>query len=272
MTTPVQERSVDQLPATVNLKEQPVATETTSKAPITGSTPGKIRTFLLDHERLILVVIAAIVIWVSYGKIADIIAQHDNANLQQAKVVTAAQEKTNAQQAAQVAADEAQRQALQAKLEAMNAQLVSANTQLATALATRQKTDATLPVTDLAARWNMLVPLATPTVTTSGLAVSQGGAVATVQALEQVPVLKQELTNETQLKQNDDQLLTADATSLVDFGHRVDGLNLLIADKDKQCTAQMAVVKAEAAKSKRRWGKIGFVLGFISGAFAMHAL
>jgi len=241
-------------------------------APVTGSTPGKIRTFLLDHERLILLVLAAVLLWWGYGKYADIRAQHDNVVLQQAKLATDAQLKATQAQTAQVEADAAQLQALQAKLEAQNAQLVAANTQLATALATRQKTDAALPVTDLAARWNMLVPLATPTVTTSGLAVSQGGAVATVQALEQVPVLKQELTNETQLKQNDDQLLTADATSLVDFGHRVDGLNLLIADKDKQCTAQMAVVKAEAAKSKRRWGKIGFVLGFISGAFAMHAL
>lgn len=240
----------------------------TPVAPKTGSNPGLIRTFLLDHEKLIIIVIIAISVWFGYGKIADMIAQHDNAALQQAKLVTDSQLKATQAQAVQVAADEAQREALQAKLEAMNAQLVAANTSLAAALVNRQKTDATLPVTDLAARWNTLVPLAMPTVTSAGLVVSQPGAVATVQALEQVPVLKQELANETTLKQNDDQLLTADNTSIVDLNKRVDGLNLLITDKDKQCTAQVAVVKAEATKSKRRWFIIGFVAGFVTRHYA----
>lgn len=248
------------------------APKATPVAKTTGSTPGLIRTFLLDHERLIIIMIAAVLIWYGVGKYQDIRAQHDNEVLQQAKITTDSQLKVTQAQAAQVQADEAQREALQAKLEAMNAQLVAANTQLATALATRQKTDAALPITDLAARWNTLVPVATPTVTSTGLSVSQAGAVATVQALEQVPVLQQQLTNETNLKQNDDQLLTQDAVVIKDFTSRVDGLNLLIVDKDKQCTAQIAVVKAEAAKSKRRWFKLGFVVGFLTGAYAGHAL
>ncbi len=241
-------------------------------APTTGSTPGKIRTFLLDHERLIIVVFAAVLLWWGYGKYADIRAQHDNAVLQQAKITTDSQLKVTQAQAAQVQADEAQREALQAKLEAMNAQLVAANTQLATALATRQKTDAALPITDLAARWNILVPVATPTVTPTGLSVSQTGAVATVQALEQVPVLQTQLSNEIQLKQNDDQLLTVDAKSIADLNTQVAGAFKLDTDHQAQCVAQINVVKAEAAKSKRRWGKFGFVIGVITGAFAMHAL
>ena len=93
------------------------------------------------------------------------------------------------------------------------------------------------------------------------------GAVATVQALETIPVLKSQLDNETTLKTNDDQLIGQQNKSIFDLTTQVGGLQKLNADDAKQCTDQIAVVKADAAKSKRRWFIIGYVAGFLSRQF-----
>jgi multidrug efflux pump subunit AcrA (membrane-fusion protein) len=236
-------------------------------ATATGSTPGLIRTFLLDHERLIIVGILGIGLWFGYGKYADIRAAHDNAILAQAKLTTDAQVKANQQLTAQVQADQAALQQLQTKLEAQNAALVSANTQLATALTQRQHTDAALPLPDLAVRWNQLVPTAIITAVPAGLAVDPAGAHATVAALEQVDPLKQELTNVTTEKQNDDLLLTQANKNIFDLNAQVQGATKLDTDHQAQCVDQIKVVKAEAAKSKRRWFVIGYIAGFLSRQF-----
>jgi hypothetical protein len=236
-------------------------------ATATGSTPGIIRTFLLDHERLIIVVILAGLLWWGYGKYADIRADEANKQLQAQKLVTDAQVQANAQLAQQVAADKAAQQALSDTVEAMNAQLTAANVALATALTKQQKTDATLPLPDLANRWAQLAP----GVNFSGAATSGGNvtvtpsnALATVQQLEKVPVLTQELANETSQKANDDQLLASANKSIFDLNAQVAGVTKLDADHQQQCTDQIKVIKAEAAKSKRRWFLIGWVTGFLS--------
>src|SRR5271168_964384 len=96
-----------------------------STSPTTGSTPGLIRTFLLDHERLIIVAIVAVGLWFGYGKYAQIRLDHDNAVLAQAKVTADAQAKANQQLAQQVADDKAALQTLTDKLSAQNQQLVN---------------------------------------------------------------------------------------------------------------------------------------------------
>lgn len=234
---------------------------------VTGSTPGKIRTFLLDHERLIIIVIAAALIYAGYVRVTNIIADHDTAQLKQAQVAADAQKAQNTQLAQQVATDAANLKALQDKLESQNAQLVQANATLASALANRQRTDASLPPTDLAARWQVLVPQAQPTVVSSGLAVSQTGAVATVQALEQVPVLQEQLKNETTQKNNDDQIMQQQGKSISDLNASVTGLNKQIVDNDKVCKEQIKVEQDKAQKSKRKWFLIGWVTGFLSRQF-----
>ena len=242
-------------------------------APITGSTPGKIRTFLLDHERLILVVIAAVVLWFGYGKYAQIRLDHDNAVLAQQKLITDAQVKQNAALAAQVQQDAANLQALEAKVNAQNAQLVQANATLAAALANRQKTDAALPMPDLALRWAALVPAASPVSVPSGLSVSPVGAVATVQALEQVEPLKQTVANDAVVIGNDNSVIAQQGKSIFDLNASLAGAQKLDGDHQAQCADQIKVVKAQAAKSKRRWFIIGFIAGFASKAYlAAHGL
>lgn len=241
-----------------------------STSPTTGSNPGLIRTFLLDHERLIIVAILAVGLWFGYGKYAQIRLDHDNAVLAQAKVVADAQAQANAQLAAQVAADKASLQTLTDKVTAQNQQLINANTALATALSQRQKTDAALPVPALVDRWAQLAPGTNFTgAVTSGnnVQVTPSNALATVQQLEKVPVLTSELANETQQKQNDDQLLGAANKSIFDLNASLTGAVKLDTDHQAQCVDEIKVVKAQAAKSKRRWFIIGYVAGFLSRQF-----
>lgn len=242
-----------------------------STAPVTGSAPGLIRTFLLDHERLIIIVIAAVALWWGYGKYAQIRLDHDNAVLKQAQIVADSQKAANAQLAQQVLEDKAQLQALTDKVTAQNQQLVNANTALAQALSKQQKTDATLPPTDLATRWMQLVP----NMPSGGVKVSSNGdfdvtpagSVATTQQLERVPTLTQELANETTEKNNDDQLIAKQSQSIIDLNGQVTGLNKQIVDNNNVCQEQIKVVKDEARKSKRKWFVAGFVAGFLTRVF-----
>src|SRR5208282_90504 len=262
----------------------PVTPTPTPKAisPIHGGEIGKIRSFLLDHERLIIIVIAVIALWFLYGKYADIRANEADKALQEQKLVVAAQVQANQQLAAQVQKDEAQQaadkaalQALTDKVTAQNQQLAQANIALANTLAKQQKTDATLPPSELAQHWAQITPnMPAGGVTVSkdnAIAVTQAGAVATVVQLERVPFLTQELANETTQKQNDDQIIANQTKNIFDLGttigdlhKQIDGKDLLIADNTKQCTDEKNVMKAQFRKSKRRWFVIGYVAGFVS--------
>ena len=167
----------------------------------------------------------------------------------------------NAAIAAQVASDKAAFDALQAKLQAQDAALIQANIALATALTRQQKTDATLPPTDLVARWNALVPQAEPPLHNGQVTLPNTGAVATVQQLERIPVQQEEITNEQTLVANGNALAVAQTKQVTDLTVQVTGLKLQSIDDAKVCQAQIAVVKADARKSKRRW----FVAGFVAG-------
>lgn len=216
---------------------------------------------LKAHERLLLALVAAGVLWVAIGKIDTLIQHHDDANLKQAQVIAAQDAEKNAAIAAQVANDKAAFDALQAKLQAQDAALVQANVALATALTKQQKVDATLPPTDLAARWNALVPNAAASVNNGQVTLPNTGAVATVQQLELVPVQQQELVNAQTLVANGNALAAAQTKQVSDLTAEVTGLKLQSVDDAKVCQTQIAVVKADARRSKRRW----FVAGFIAG-------
>ena len=213
------------------------------------------------HEKLILALVAAGVLWVAIGKVDTLIQHHDNANLKQAQVIAAQEASKNAAIAAQVASDKAAFDALQAKLQAQDAALVQANVALATALTKQQKTDATLPTTDLVARWNALVPQAAASVNNGQVTLPNTGAVATVQQLERIPVQQETITNEQTLVANGNALAVAQTKQVTDLTDQVAGLKLQSVDDAKVCQAQIAVVKADARRSKRRW----FIAGFVAG-------
>jgi hypothetical protein len=222
-----------------------------------------ISTYVKAHEKLLLALVAGLVLWFGIGKIDTLIQHHDSAALVQAQATLQSQQSKDAALATQATAQAAQFQALATKVDAENAALVNANATLAAALTKQQKTDAGLPPTELAKRWDMLVPTASATVVTGGILLPNDGAVATVQSLEQIPTLTQELTNETTQLANAQSLVTAEGQQVTTLNTEVSGLHLEIVDSQKVCQAQIAEVKAADRKSKRRWFLTGLVLGFL---------
>jgi len=222
--------------------------------------------YLKEHERLILALVFVCLSWFTFGKIENVILAHDKANLTQAQVADKVQADKNAATAA-LALQQAQQYLVLAQQEAADkALLVQQNTALAAALAARQKTDATLPPTELVARWNALVP-AGATVSPNGVNVPSNGAVTTVQELEKVPVLTQQLANETKIVGDDAALLVSRDAQVATLDTQIAGLNTKMTLDAKVCSDQIAVVKAEAAKSKRKWFIGGVVVGLsIRGA------
>lgn len=222
--------------------------------------------WLQRHERLVLAVIAGVILWFSWGKINDMIINHDHANLEQAKVAAAVQQEKNDAVAKQMVKHDADMQALVTKVEARDAQLTQLQAQLVTALSKQQAADRTMAPTELATRWLQLVPEADPLTLDSqgGLRVSTEGARATVIELEKAPVLTKQLEAKSEQLDNAQKLLQAGNQQIIDRDGLITGLRTQAVLDAKVCTDQIAVVKAEARKAKRRWFIIGFVTGFLS--------
>jgi len=240
-----------------------------STTPATPATPvttqlHPISVYLKEHERIVLVFIAGLVLWFGIGKVDSLIARHDNANLQQAQVAAQANAKHDEALTQQVAQDKAAYTALNEQVMARDAQLQQIQAQLVAALANRQAADKVLPPTDLVERWNVLVPAANATVTPNGVTLPEQGAVATVVELEKVPVLTQQVANGNEELSNAQKLVAAEGQQVTDRDTLIAGLRTQSVADARVCTEQIATVKAEARKSKRRWFVIGYFSGFLS--------
>lgn len=213
--------------------------------------------WIVAHERLLLVAVIGLVIWFGIGKIDTLISNHDNANLQQAKVAAAVQAEKNQETAAVVAQQAIDMKVLSDKVQAQNTALEQANLALVAALSKQQKIDATMTDPQLASRWNTLVPDATVTTTSSGVSLSSTGAHATVNELEKIPVLTQELSASQQESKNDLSLLTSSSAQVVTLNTLVAGKDASLKAADNVCKEQIKVVKDEARtelhKAKRNW-------------------
>lgn len=223
--------------------------------------------FIKAHETILLIVLAAAVIWGGFGKIESILAQHDASNLKQAQIVAATQQQKDEVLAAQVASDKAAFDALQAKMAAQNAALAQANATLATALTKQQQADSVMTSSQLIQRWQTLVPSAdfdgAPMTPDGGISVSPNNMKATVESLEQVPTLQSELTNAQKIAADDDTLLASSDELNKTQALQIDGLNKQIVDDKAVCTDQIKVVK-DAARKRERWiAVIGTIFGIV---------
>jgi hypothetical protein len=125
-----------------------------------------------------------------------------------------------------------------------------------------------MPLPELAQEWTKLVPGMAPNDITFALdpngqiTLTDDAAHKTVDQLEQVPVLTQELSNSKQSEQNTDTLLTASNAQVATLNTEVSGLRLEITDDKAVCQDQIKVVK-DAARKRERWFAIfGTILGF----------
>jgi hypothetical protein len=216
------------------------------------------------HERLLLAAVAGLVLWFGIGKIDTLIIHHDQAQLAQATEASKVQAEKDAATATLALQEREQYKALAQQVATQNEALEQANATLTAALSQRQKTDASLPPSELVNRWATLVPQAKPTVTPSGVALDSAGAVATVQELEKVPVLSSQIENEHTQLENAQKLVASEGTQITTLNTLVTGKDAELADNAKVCATQIATVKAEARKSKMHWFEAGYVAGLVT--------
>ena len=233
----------------------------------TGSvvTATPVRTFLKDHEVLIIIVLLVVLGWFGIGKIQDIEAKHDDATLQAVTVKSVNDLAAASAAAADATQKEADFKALAEKMQAQDAIYQQQLLTLTAKLASQQKVDATLTPPALVARFNTLVPEARASVTSTGVALPESGAVATVQQLESVPVLESQLLITNGQLADSNKLLVSEGASIAPLHTEIDRLNVIVnVDDPKKCAAEIKVEKDKAAKSKRHWFIIGYVAGFLS--------
>ena len=207
--------------------------------------------WLMKHERIVLValvLLAGIFLgnkWLNYdGARKDAQVATLTAIVQQDKVSVQnlALEAQQAQATYQTTLDAITKQ---------NVALEASVAQESTILAQRQATDKALALPAVAQRIEILVPVAVGgiTATTSGIVMNDTAAHATLNVLEQVPTLASQLASETQVAQNNADLVTKSQAVNADLNKEVAALNMQIGDQTKQCKAEVASEKAKTKKA-----------------------
>lgn len=224
---------------------------------------------ILDRHHLILYGGLAVALFIGSWLWADHVSHKADLTAAVAEQKAQAADKLNQQLQAQYTSQIQVLTQQSAALQAQVAGLAQAITVRDAAVLTQKKTDATLPPSDLAARWNWLIKVPTAVKPAqTGYSVTPEGAVATIQALEDVPRLEannKDLTASigslNQVVANGEKTL-----SLEKAAHQSDKdtCKLDIAAKD----ADIKQVKANAAKAKRKWAVIGAIFGFVARGFA----
>ena len=245
---------------------------TAPATPITP-TPGIISAYLKAHERLLMFVLFIGLCGWGLQK------YYDRASTAATTRATIAESK--AAMADQAAATNAAllQQVIQ-QVQANNAALAAQNQALAQALSARQaaviiqqKTDTTLPPTALASRIATLsgAPPAEVTIDGANIALAHNAAVAVAQTLEVVPVLKQNLADETTIAENTQKEVDEDNSLMSDYGTQITDLKVARTADAAACKTEVAQVKADSKKNSIKWFKRGFIVGFLGGLWAGHA-
>jgi hypothetical protein len=222
--------------------------------------------WLQKHEKLIVALAILAVLGALGNKWIDYVAAKDKISAQQAQAVLAAQASKNAELAGQLQTQASQYQKLVSDLTAQNAKLASAIAARDAATKTQQQTDATLPLGDLAARWQTLVSLPVGSVTpnATGVSVSEQGARQTTQELEKVPGLEADLTDEQETNANlGTQIATQ--TALTDTQKQlISGLQTQLTDAQTACKKEITAAKAEGRKHLKFWATVAYGAGLVT--------
>lgn len=202
------------------------------------------------------------------------IADHNQKQYEVLKAQSDLKDQQNIQFQQQATAAIKQLQDSTTQLQAANTQQQSTITSLKQQLVDQKSKDSTLPPTDLASRIQTLAPGGSVTVVTDGYHLDQTEAVSIAQALEEPPVLKQQIvadeiiiSNDTTIIANDTKVLGTEQQS-----HKSDVDTLQ--SKLDAANQEVKTVKSNARKGKLKWFGIGYVAGFASSmalkAFILH--
>lgn len=222
-----------------------------------------ISTFLKTHERLLLIGVGILALtllgyrWVSH--IAAVDAERATVSQQQLADQTASNKRT----ADSVQKMESLSEQLVNQLTQQNAQLLQTISSRNQVTIVQQQKDQTLPLPDLAKRWQGLAGLAPTDLSNQGssLTVTDAGARSTVQKLELVPTLQATIQDGKQLLDNKDKQIADGQELITGYKSQVSGLQLANTDADKACKAQITSVKASARKGKWKWFGVGVGVG-----------
>ena len=226
------------------------------------------------HERFLLVVLGLLVAGFLIWKYLDHSAAVADKKSLQADAVLQQQTVINNNLAAQVKSQGDVLTQLVVQVSQENAALLQAIQVRSTATAVQVVKDKTLPLPELATRWENLASLqpADITATASGLVLSDSGSRLTVQALENLPTLTQNLADTQSIVANKDSQISSMTEFQGTLQEQVSGLNLQIGDADKACKLQVSAVRADARKSKMKWFLTGIGIGIGGGVAIMTKL
>jgi hypothetical protein len=226
------------------------------------------------YERTIVIALVLLAGAWGYGKYTDVLASRAETRATVSEQALASQKDTDAQFALQTAQVLAQYQIMCQSLVAQNNALQASVAQRQAILVKQVTQDSTLSLPDLAKRLKTLGNAPETSVSLLGdhIDLTQAGAVAITQTLEALPVIQEDLKDTQATLGATQGALTQANVVLVDQNKQITGLNLAAVDQDRACKAQVAALKADARKSKLRWFKLGFLLGFGSGAYLGHVL
>lgn len=230
--------------------------------------------WLKQHERIVLVTLVLIAGSVFGDHWLNVRAVHDQqvAAISQQQLADA--KSKDAELAVQLAQITSQYQTLQSEVASQNAALLAAEESRAFALQQQTTADKTMPLPDLGNRWASLIGAGPGDLSASpnGITVSSGAAHNTVAQLEQVPVLTQNLRDETTVADSRQQELDKANTLIADQTTQITNLNTTVKLDDKACTDKLAAQKAVADKAKSKWFKVGFFTGWVTGFITGHRL
>lgn len=231
---------------------------------INSYTIASISGYVKAHEKLLALILGIGLIWLLSGRVTDAIATHDQKVYAAQTAILQAQVDKNAALAAAntTAATAYQQQAAQAQ--AQNVQLEQQTLSLLAQLSKQQAVDKNLPAPALAERIGTLASLSPGAIVPAPnqtFTVTQNGAVGIATTLESVPVLQTELQNSKAEKANVDALLVSQTSLVGGLNQQITGLQSQIVDAANANKAELSLVKAQAAKGKRKWFVIGYVAG-----------
>ena len=237
-------------------------TEITKVESTVKTDANKAESWLKVHERILITLIITVALLLGSFKYLGVVAERDRRQADLAAQTLVVQHDKDVALAQQAQQDATSYKATVAALSQQNAQLVAASASR-TIVQQQQATDKTLPMPDLGNRWASLIG-AQPgdlTATTAGITVSPTAALNTTLALEQVPVLKQNLADaQTQVSNGQAELAKAN-TVITDQAQQIDGLGTELTDQKTADAKELTAEKAKARKGKFKSFLYGFGVG-----------
>lgn len=218
---------------------------------------------ILNREKLLIVLAVLIAVVYLGGKYLDNAKESAIAKNAVAQQALQDQVTQNATIAKQLATQVQQYQSMIESLTAQNSSLARAMGQRQTEVLHQQKIDQTLPLPELAVRWQKLAGL-TPADfenTTKGLHVSESGSRTTVQILETVPAMREDLVATHKIIENKDTQIDGANGIITGLNTQVTGLKAELTAKDTACTAEVKLEKAKSRKGKLRAFVVGLGIG-----------